>query len=385
MAEVTFHRVGEAEQSDFTWAYSTVYRQGQVPEAPEDQVPFHDGHHRFIARVDGKVAACYRVWPFRVSRGQAALTQGGIAAVGVMPEYRRLGIGTRMMDWSLGQMRQDGFLTASLYAFRESFYRRSGYELTGRRWNLKCPSGRLPNTPAELEARRIMPEEAAAVLGPCLERFAKQRSGVNYRTPAQWVNRLGRTKPMIYAVGDPVEAYCWVTTNGFWETVNASEVTWSTRRGYLSLMAFLRSLCINQSDLVWDEPSDGLFLQEFSDEGLEVKLYRPMMARVLDVPAALTRLKPQESGEFRLSITDRQMPDNNGPWHVRFGPEGVDVSSCDEVDLSMPIEVFSPAFFGEPSLEQLTGNGRVTSFSENAYRAACRLLTPSPTINTEFF
>lgn len=363
--------------------WSIVYRRGE-PIEPSEQVPRAD-RVSFVGILDGRPSAAFSVMPMKVTRGGGTLNCAGVAAVAVLPEARNARLGSAFMEWSLGDLRARGYEIAALYAYRDSFYRRFGYEVTGRRWQIRCPPDRLPDLEPTLPVRHVTPAEAHLLDRP-YRAFARARSGLFLREQSDWINRFGKRPPMIYAAGDPVEAYAWVSMEGsFWDDLPVGEFVWSTPAGYETMLATLRALDINRGALIWHEPSDGPFLLSHMDQGIRVCLDRHTMFRALEVPNALRRLVPESSGEFRIRVDDPDLPANVGPWHVRFGPDGVDVSPAQEADLELGIAAFSQALMGEPSLEVLLHAGKVASQSDSAARAARDLLPPKPTVLMDYF
>lgn len=378
-SEPQFYVVDDAHRDAFLTVRSEVYMRGDRDPLPDWELPVT----RIVGMLDGQGASITSHWDFRLSRGEGVVRCGGVAGVGVRPMFRHRKIGSAMMRWQLRQMREQGYHAASLYAFREAFYRRFGYELTGARWQVRVPESRMPQTRMELEPRVIAPE-ALEELDPCYLAFARAHAGVNYRTPRHWQHRMGQRAPMIYAFGDPVEAYCWTSMEGgFWDELSFGEVVWSTMRGYRSMLAFMRGLVINRKAAIWSEPSEGPMLTQYMDQGIQVELHRPAMSRIVNVPEAIRQLCPEESGEFSLAVHDADLPENNGPWRVRFrAGEAPEVDRGGTPDLDLDIRPFSQAFFGEPSLARLLDLG--IAFGSNP-QAALRLFTPMPTITTEFF
>lgn len=363
--------------------WSIVYRRGE-PIEPDEEVPRAD-RTSYVGLLEGRPSAAFSVVPMRITRGEGTLTCAGVAAVAVLPEARNTRLGSSLMEWSLSDLRARGYDLAALYAFRDSFYRRFGYEVAGRRWQIRCPPDRLPRVEPTLPVRQVAPAEAHR-LDRAYHAFARARSGMNLRTREDWIVRFGKRPPMIYAAGDPVEAYAWVSMEGgFWDDLAVGEFVWSTPEGYETILATLRALDINRGALIWHEPSDGPFLLSHMDQGIRVCLDRHAMFRVLEVPNALRRLIPESSGEFRVRVLDRHLPENEGSWHVRFTLDGLEVSPTAEADLELGIEAFSQALMGEPSLEVLLHAGKVVSHSDSAARAARALLSPRPTILMDYF
>lgn len=377
-------RLDESHIESKLWdIWATVYRR-------DDPIPIEDrrirpGELNYIAYNQSEPVACYGIWPMDCARREGTMRCAGVLGVAVLPEHRHQGVGRQMMLHSLQELRQQDFVFASLYAFRDSYYRNFGYEVCGQRWRFKVPQHRLPKWDVTLPVRKIAKEDVE-VLKQAYEPFIRARSGSAIRRPGDWENRLGKRAPMIYAVGDPIEAYALTTMEGsFWEDLTISEVVWSTPRGYESIMGVLAGLCINRSALIWCEPSDSPYMAMHWDQGATVEIFRQSMYRILDVPGALKSLKTDLTGEFTIEIVDPFIAACNGCWSVRYSPEGIEARRASSADLRCSVGAFSQAFLGQPSWDNLRAIGKIESFSDRADRAAAALLTPTPTVCMDFF
>jgi len=387
MSDILVRPVEEKDDEGLYAVWSLTYNNGDP--IPDERRVHKPGSRTFVAELNGKIAAACNVLDLTATRGNAVLACGGVAGVAVLPELRRSGVGSAMMTWLVSHLRDTNTPLASLYAFREPFYRKFGYEVAGRRQKVVCPTNRWPKLESTLPVRRLTPKDWE-LLVDCYKAFAHSKSGMNIRTEQQWQRVLGENRQLtIYAVGEPVEAYAVVShVTNFWTTDHISEVAWSTRRGYEGILAMLGGLAINKTGLDWFEPSDGPFYTDYLDQGVEVTLDRPIMFRTTDVPAAIRGLKPEESrsGEFVLKIRDRIVHANDGPWHVRFADGKVEVTpSSATPDLELDVRHFAQAFLGEPCLSQLVALDRVQVSSAAALSAAQQLLPAQSVYCMDFF
>ncbi|HRF59225.1 MAG TPA: GNAT family N-acetyltransferase [Fimbriimonadaceae bacterium] len=380
---LTFRRCEtDADAEALARVLSVVYRRGE-PMPPEEVL--EETESGYLAFDGSTVVAGFIDYPMRVTRDRAALPCAGVAAVGVLPEARHRHVGSAMMEWSLGQLRSEGRVLSSLYAFREPFYRKFGYEVVGFRRQITVPSNRLPDLKPELPVRSLDPADVET-LDPVYRAFIATRTGANLREPWQWRNRMGEKPPMIYVAGDPIEAYAWVSMEGtFWDDVKVGELAWSTSRGYRTILATLVGLCINRGSLIFHEPSDGPFAMEFLDQGVKIELHRPFMTRVLDVPGALRALKPEGTGAFTLEIDDRLLPDQRGPWRVEFDSDVVSVEAASSATLAMNVGTLAQALMGEPDVRQLVSAGRIRASSEADLASMARFLPPRSCYLMDFF
>jgi predicted acetyltransferase len=373
----------EADADAFFSIRSATYGNGK-PEPPEQQVITLG--RGIVCELDGQVAGIAKVNRYVASRDSASLRNAGIAAVAVSPSARRAGVGTALLAGIVRDCREEGYHVTSLHAFRESFYRKFGYEVCGRRIHIVCPTPRLPKLKTELPVRRLQPEEWE-LIRPCYESFAHSRSGLHIRDERRWNEVVTASDfPAVYAFGDPIESYVIVAHKvDFWVSQKVAEVAWSTEAGHRAIVAWFSGLGENKTHIDWTEPSDSPFVAKYLDQGIEVKVDRPIMYRVVDFKEAMRQLKPSDSGEFTIEIQDELLPENRGPWKVSFSLDGVDVERCDHAELLMDIRQFSCAFMGEPSLLDLARNGLLEVRDRTTLRTASRLFTPSPVCSWDFF
>jgi len=336
--------------------WSIAFRGGGEVGKPGEAI-LDKGEHAFVAEDNGKIVGAYEVLDFTILRKGLLIPCGGVAAVSVLPESRHSGIGKAMMEWGIRRMREDGHAVSLLYPFRESYYRQFGYETVGKRWKIRCPQSRFPRLDRNLPVREVSTNDWQ-LLDSVYRDFISTRSGSPLRDAEAWKQRFGQKPPIIYAAGDPVEAYAWVSLEGgYWEDLSVGEFAWKSIEGYRSILATLTGLAINRSALIWHEPSNSPFLTTYADQGVSFSLDRQVMGRLIHFQRALGLLKPTSSGSVRLAVNDALVPENRGPWHVAFGPNGVETTLCESADLVMDIRQLSQAYFGEPGLQLLLEMG----------------------------
>ncbi len=338
----------------------------------------------FMAEEDGTVQGTYNVLDLTCSCRGAVLDCGGIAGVAVHPARRGSGIGSAMMRYAVREMRERGVPMASLYAYREWYYRRFGYEMCGTRSKLNCPAHRFPHLAPELPVRCLPSTEWAQIDG-CHQKFVMARNGGSLRDQKLW-ERIVSDKNVIYAAGDPTEAYAIVQHEvDFWKIQSIQEVTWSTARGYRSILGLLANIGVNKTAVEWTEPGDSPFLASYLDQSVDVALNRSIMYRVTDVPAALAGVQSFGLGSFTFQVIDDVVPENCGPWLVTFNLEGVTIVPAVTADFTITIQAFTQALLGEPSLGDLVRNGMIDVHREEGLASAEFLLPPSRVYCLEFF
>lgn len=384
MSSISVRPLEPKDREGLLRVISLTYNNG-VPFEPDASVFAHAS--QFVALKGAEVVGAFGVMPMTATRGPGLMKCGGVLGVAVMPHVRGSGVGGSMMRFALKHYRDEGYELMSLYAFRESYYRAFGYETTGSRFKISVDAKALPSFKQELDSRIVDKTDIDAIR-PCYTEFSSRRSGMNLRNQQQWERVLvPKAHRTVYVVGDPVEAYAIVQhQDAFWQEQFVEEVIWSSLRGYESIMAVLRGIAINKSNLAWYEPSDGPYLMNHMDHGCTITVERIPMFRLLDVPLALRALKPRASGEFVMAVADPDIVENRGTWAVQYDSNGVSVERTSaSAGLEIEVRHLVQAVLGEPSLKSLVEQGFVEVADESQAIAAERLMEPSATYCADFF
>ena len=115
---------------------SAIYEIGKLcfSDAWREETVFHDMEgpqsEYFIAKVDGKVAGYGCFW--------FVLDEGQLVNIGVHPEFRRLGIGARLLEAGLAECRKRAMKTLFLEVRTsnekaQNLYRKYGFKVLGLR------------------------------------------------------------------------------------------------------------------------------------------------------------------------------------------------------------------------------------------------------------
>jgi predicted acetyltransferase len=292
-----------------------------------------------------------------------------------------------MLQDTLQWLRQAKMPLSSLYAFRESWYRRLGYEVCGLRWRIQAPAYRLPEVRTELTIRRVSAQDWRQ-LQPVHDAFCRRYSGMNPRSELRWQRVLAPAgnQNTILVAGDPAEAYAVVRlTSDEAPKQGIAEVAWSSPRGYAALLTILKQIAINHDIVRWFEPADSPFLTSYLDADVTAELARPIMYRITDVEAALGMLQPSGEGSLTMEVLDDFLEENRGPFRVEWRDGKVSVSAAPDAEVVAPIGALTQAFLGQPSSIDLVEQGRISVRSGEALSRLQQLLPPCPVYCMEFF
>jgi predicted acetyltransferase len=341
--------------------WSWVYRLAD-PSTQEFEPP-DAGDHWYLGEIDGEVATACAVYGYTVARGDVDLSCGGVGAVATLSEHRGKGYAEKFMGDVLRLMKDAGHHVTNLYAFRDPFYAKVGYGTCGWRWKIVCPAHRLPKKTNTMPVRQLAPEDVGQ-LSEVHTKFVRQMSGSPVRGAVEWRRRMGTKPPLVYAIGDPIEAYLWVRIKEFWGDVDVGEIAWSTPRGYDAIFSVLRNIGLNQKTFTFMEPPDSRFLAHCYDQGVEMSIYRQTMYRVLDLEGAVKRLKPKGEGELFFSVRDPHIAENDGAWRASWsgGPVQIEPSPRGDIAFSIAARQARPHRGSQPR----RGRRRRTAFHTDA-------------------
>jgi len=120
----------------------------------------------------------------------------------------------------------------------------------------------------------------------------------------------------------------------------------------------------------WNAPSDDPLWHQLVHRSMETKLNSNVMARIVDVPVALSALQPptELSGTAILTIADEHAPWNQGSWRVEIdGGSLTAAPTTAEPGVSMDIQSLSQAYLGSTTTSALREADRIHVSDERAY------------------
>ena len=316
----------------------------------------------------------------------------GLGTVAISPTHRRRGLAGRMVASALRYARDRGDTVSALYPFRIRFYERLGYGLAGEALQYRFAPELLPDAPERARVQLVETESERAEVRALYEAWIRTQSGQVERTDAMW--REG-----FWDVDDTVVVLCrgadgraegyararyrtdLPLTDRFLEI---EERVWLSRAAQRALYAWIASLGDQWRSVVYRaHPAEGFenFLGETRlplgsapQWGLwfgAATLLRGPMFRLLDVPAAWAA-RPVNDAEapltLRLEVTDRELPENDGPWRLHLADGHAEIEPCRGGDaggaaatLALNVSTLSRLFVGDlaPSMAVAAGHAAI--------------------------
>jgi len=364
----------ERDRAGFNHVRSRVYREGQPVRDDENILP--SDAVGTVVESAGKIVGAATALDFDMVLGSASVRCAGVAAVGVLPECRRTGAGAALMQGAHRHYLDEGFAIASLFPFRETWYRKFGYETCGLQFDITVPMHRLAKSSYQGPIRELDVEEFGDVK-PVYEAFSRRYPGMNLRKPEQWNRAIGMEKPFaIYAIGEPIEGYVMVRLEwDFWKPLEVREVVWTTPESYDGVLAVLNAVGMNKTALTWTEPADSPYVARRLDQGVTIDAKHKLMWRVLDVASCVGVLESKGEGSFSFRVHDATLDDVNGDWTVEFGDGRAVAKRGGTPGFSLSVQGLTQAIMGATSFADQVRNGLIDVIDPRAIETAQSVFT----------
>lgn len=289
----------------------------------------------------------YRMW-----MAGRQVPMGGLGGIATVPEHRRGGHAKRLMSLAMEEGREAGIGWSLLYPFDAAFYGRLGWVSVPNTVALELPIERLPSG-SGASLREVRDPLQEAIAAPYTA-FASGRNFADSRTTGPWdvwermTGSPGRQ--LLHYASD--EAFLSIEILQDEQVVDPRakvvDLGWKGPRGrqafWGALATFRGQVGILRIELPWDDPVVADRARNHVVRGMP-----PLMARVLDLPSAMTPLRavadddtPLDLPGFTMRVIDDFTPWNQGSWRVSPGPDGTALQPASgSPDLSLDVRGLS--------------------------------------------
>ncbi|RAM52674.1 MAG: GNAT family N-acetyltransferase [Hapalosiphonaceae cyanobacterium JJU2] len=332
-----------------------------------------------------QIAGGLAILPMGQWWGSQRVPMGGIAAVGIAPEYRGTGAAITMIQQTLKELHTRSVPISVLYPATQRLYRKAGYEQAGSfcTWEIACET--IPTTKQPLPVIRV--EFEMKVLDELYQQKARLINGHLDRYQAIW-DRLGepdeKETVYTYLIGsaNQPEGYIIFSQHRTEEGSILRIKDWVllTNAALQSFWNFIASHRSQIDKLRWRSSiidDLGLGLPE---QTAKIKSTMRWMLRVIDVVKALEMrgYPPGIEAELHLEIQDDLFAENNGKFVLAVSNGRGEVTSGGKGELQLEIKGLAPLYTSLFTPQQLQLAGKLTA-TESALLAATQIFTnPSP-------
>jgi predicted N-acetyltransferase YhbS len=310
----------------------------------------------------------------------AAMPMMGLAAVAVAPGARRQGLGARICIRAIETARERHDVISVLYPFRPAYYERLGWGLVGELHEYRFRTDTLPAYEEARHVRGARHDHDGDAIAECYARVAARSNGPIERDDRVWANRLAGeqlgTRPVapagprhqivVHERDGLVGGYALLRWRSALRAVPSEirvrELVADTEEAYRGILGYLARQAGQWPIARHTARIEERFGDRLSDPrppggGRARSLYFPTaciirgpMLRLIDVPRALAARRYFEArrggaprtATIQVQVDDPQVPQNQGPWHVRIQGDEVRVSPASGSDADARIHTDAP-------------------------------------------
>ena len=388
LAELTLTPVTADRTDEYFATVLRGFHTDYKPELWEPHKAVFEPERNFGFAVDGRWVSSTGAYTEAMIVPGGSVPIAAVTLVTVAPAFRRRGLLRAMMTHQLEDVAARGVEPiALLWASEHAIYGRYGYGETLSRLRLSGPTRTLTFAPyvdfGDGSVGEVTREEFLPVATRLREGWLADRPGALTRTAAWWEVRLHDPEPwrqgasayrfVLHFAGDGQPdgyAYFRVKDDGPYggAEVTVADLDAANPPAYAALWRFLLSLDLVRSFRRDDAPADEpLRLLVADPRAITTETIDGTYARIVDVPAALSARRYAAEVDLVLGVTDALLPQNDGAFRLRGGPDGAEVTSTqDTPDVRLGIRELGALYLGGVSPATLRQAGLVTEDTPGA-------------------
>lgn len=345
----------------FAVAFEQPMENGPAEEA------FSGCHWAAFEPETGEMMSTLTVTDFQIQFDGHPCKMGGIGGVATLPAYRRRGGIREIFREALPDMYRNGFDFSYLYPFSTGYYRKFGYENCVRKLAVTLDLGLLKARRTEGKLAMAEPGHDLSAAVRTIETAWERQYNMMVLHRAEDAEWAAQAQPAVkqqfcyvyFAPDGTPKAYTRfrleLQSDG--RNLVCDRFFFLDREGFDGLMGLFQSMASDHRYVKFQLPADpamAYLMPEWSLGAAGWTVAPAGMVRVVNVQSVLEKAKYLGSGEAAMEITDPQIPENTGVFHVVFRDgQAVTVEKTTEApEVSMPISAFSALLSGVCAWEQ---------------------------------
>jgi len=254
--------------------------------------------------------------------GGKSVPAAGVAAVGILPEFRRHGAANTLMCETVRELYKMGIPLSTLMPANHTLYRKSGYECAMERFVIKLPLKSIHIRELSLD---IVPHkgDVTKAFKDTQREFARHFNGNVDRSDNWWKNifdPFGQDlRKYLIKSGNRVEGYALLRINGPQHMIWIKDYAVVTPAAGRRLLTFLADHSSILKEVKWVGSVNDPLNILLPDQPYEMKLAHECMLRIVSVKSALERRGwyPGIEGELHMEVADDVVPQNNGRFTLK--------------------------------------------------------------------
>ena len=347
-----------------------------------------------VIRQGGQVAGGLAVIEMGQWFGGCSVPMAGLAAVGVPPEYRGMGVAVELLTRTLKEIQAKQVPISVLYPATQYLYRQVGYEQGGTAggFEMRLDGLRL-SVERAIRAIAMQPVTPIRheVFRDIYRQWAVQNNGNLDRNEAIWQSIIQpREQETIYAylVGSQTQPQGYII---FKQDAKESEIVildWVALSAAAAqrLWMFLADHRSQIQKVFWRGAAINPFLLLLPEQTAKVRYLDRWMLRIIDVAKALES-RGYTAGvetELHLAVVDELLPENNGNFVLSVSAGRGEVTRGGKGELQLNIRGLAPLYTGLYTPSQLQVSGYLEG-TDNAVLAATQIFAGAEPWMADFF
>ncbi|MCX7594737.1 MAG: GNAT family N-acetyltransferase, partial [Fischerella sp.] len=344
-----------------------------------------------ILHQQGQIAGGLAIIPMGQWWGSQPVPMGGIAAVGIAPEYRGTGAAIAMMQHTLKELHAQGVPISVLFPATQRLYRKAGYEQAGNfcAWEIACDT--IQTGEQLLPVVRV--PFTLEVFSKLYQQQAKFNNGNLDRHQAIWERIIQPDEKeviYIYLIGskNQPEGYIIFSQHRMEDSSVLRIKDWVilTTAAAQSFWSFIASHRSQIDKVRWRSSTIDFLTLLLPEQTAKIKSTMRWMLRVIDVVKALEKrgYPPEIQAELHLKIQDDLLAENNGRFILSVANGHGEVKSGGKGELHLDIKGLAPLYTGLFTPQQLQLAGKLDA-TEAALWAATQIFTGASPWMPDFF
>lgn len=349
-----------------------------------------------VLECQGDYAGTALLMPMHQYFGGKRVQTRGAAGVGVLPPYRRDGVGSLLMAECLREMEASGDACANLYASTTKLYRGVGYEMAGTHYSARLETSYLPALRTDLEIRALSEADRPAMQA-IVQANGALAPGHLDRCDYIWPRLLrprgkdAQAYGVFDAAGEMRGFLAFSLEHGDdlddFQRMILRVFEAADYEGLQGLLTLLRSHHSMVREIVTTLPPQSPFWTWLPEQRAKTRMREHFMLRIVRMADAL-RQRGYPLGmhaDLVFEIDDPVLPANQGFWRLQLADGEPSVSKLDAAPtpasllVRMDIGAFAALFSGHQPMENLVILGRAEGSTEAVARASAAFASRSVT------
>jgi predicted acetyltransferase len=287
------------------------------------------------------LATTYAAWPLTMRFDGNAVPIAGVTCVSTNPIDRRKGYLRKIMEADFRRLKEAKQQPwALLYASQAAIYQRFGYGVVSTHYRYSIDPRYIRfayDAPVNGTLREVSKDDDFGLLVDLYRRFREDRTGYIHRGKAMWEANVLSTPPqgyvqniVVYQEDGKALGYMIFSSGqgapesgpGPNQDIHVQDLVWLTPAAYRAFWQLLGRMELAR-EVTWhtvpaDDPAPHILLDP---RMLHPSWRDGLLARIVDVPAALMSRPYPEESVLRFEVADEMAPWNAGRWELATGHE----------------------------------------------------------------